>query len=268
MEVQDLVLHIEKLGLSNKEARVYLACLALEMASVQAIADEAAIKRVTAYVILESLMVLGLVRQTVKGKKTFFVAEDPAQLEILLRRRADELSEQSHNLKQMLPKLKALRTTTKDLPEVKFYTGVESVRGMMDEFFRISRGTGKEILSLNNVDELNQFFPEHSIGQANPNHPLRGIKNRVVYTSARGPLPSTRAENHARSSRYVSYDKYPVSGNVAILGDMLIIVTMVGKTPVGVKIRNAEMGKVMKVLFEMVWDYTAILEQSKPRAQV
>ena len=266
MEVQDLVLHIEKLGLSNKEARVYLACLSLEMASVQTIADEAAIKRVTAYVILESLMVLGLVRQSVKGKKTMFAAEDPAQLEILLRRRADELSEQSANLRQMLPKLKAMRSTSKDLPEVKYYTGVESVRGLMDEFFRVSRGAGREVLSLNNVDELNQFFPEHSVGQSDTNHPLRGMKNRVVYTCASGPLPINRSENQVRSLRYVPYEKYPVSGNMAIAGDMLVIVTMVGKAPIGVKIHNAEMGKAMKVIFEMVWDYTATLAPAKPRA--
>jgi predicted transcriptional regulator len=256
MDVQDLVPQIEGLGLSNKEARVYLACLGLEMASVQGIADEAAVKRVTTYVILEGLMALGLVSQNIKGKKTYFVPEDPSRLETLLRRRSDELSEQNKSLKEMLPKLEALRNTQRDLPEVKYYSGVESVRGLLTEFLAASRGSANEILSINNSDELTKFLPEHETGPKQANHPLWGSKNRVVYTSEHGPRPSLRTQDQMRGARYVPFAHYPLSGNVAIAGDTLVMTTMVGKTPIGVKIRNAEMGKAMAAIFEMTWEYS------------
>jgi sugar-specific transcriptional regulator TrmB len=80
---------------------------------VQLISDQSGIKRVTSYVILESLVGLGLVSQSVKGKKTLFVAEDPTNLERLLQRRQDELGEQQQNLKLLLPKLSTLRSVPK-----------------------------------------------------------------------------------------------------------------------------------------------------------
>ena len=107
--MHDLVTQIEDLGLSNKETKVYLACLQLGAASVQSIADSAAIKRVTAYVILEALGALGLITRLVKAKKTYFMAEDPIKLEGLLKRRADDLVEQQANLKALLPRLIELR---------------------------------------------------------------------------------------------------------------------------------------------------------------
>jgi sugar-specific transcriptional regulator TrmB len=116
MNDQLLISHVEELGLSNKEARVYLASLGLGPASVQKIADEAGIKRVTTYVILESLVGLGLVSQTVKGKKTYFVAEDPVNLERLIERRRQELKEQKQNFDHILPELQNLKMQPKDSP--------------------------------------------------------------------------------------------------------------------------------------------------------
>src|SRR6266699_2317106 len=103
MNDQQLISHVEELGLSNKEARVYLASLALGPSPVQKIADDSGIKRVTTYVILESLVGLGLVSQTSKGKKTYFIAEDPINLERLLDKREQEIQDQKHNFSQILP---------------------------------------------------------------------------------------------------------------------------------------------------------------------
>src|SRR3954466_8633839 len=113
MNNEQLISHIEDLGLSNKEGRVYVACLSIGPSPVQRIADESGIKRVTTYVILESLVGLGLVSQSIKGKKTYFIAEDPINLERLIDRRAQELKEQKQNFDVILPELQGLKTQPK-----------------------------------------------------------------------------------------------------------------------------------------------------------
>src|SRR4051812_6506264 len=91
---EQMIRQIEEFGLSEKEARVYLASLMLGPAGVQRIADQAGIKRVTTYVILESLIHVGLVSQSLRGKKTFFVAEDPVSLQRLLEKKQREIADQ------------------------------------------------------------------------------------------------------------------------------------------------------------------------------
>lgn len=102
MQEQEIISAIEELGLSNKEARVYVAALSAGASSVQRLADQSGIKRVTVYVILESLMGMGLMSQTSKGKKTYFVAEDPANLHRLVDKRQQEVSAQQQGLDALI----------------------------------------------------------------------------------------------------------------------------------------------------------------------
>ena len=61
-----------ELGLSEKEASVYLASLELGASSVQKISQQAKINRATTYVIIESLSKKGLMSTMEKAGKIFF----------------------------------------------------------------------------------------------------------------------------------------------------------------------------------------------------
>jgi sugar-specific transcriptional regulator TrmB len=262
MEVHDLVSQIEDLGLSNKEAKVYLACLGLGASSVQSIADRAGIKRVTTYVILESLAGLGLVTRSVKAKKTYFIAENPAHLESLLKKRADDLAEQVIGLKQILPQLSALRAVPKELPEVKIYDGVDAVSQLCSDFFTTEKDKRSEILQLSNIEELSLILPGRALARVNSEQARVQRRSRLLYTSEKGAIYQGEDRNKARESRFLPPDKYPISGEVAILGQSVLIISLVQSRPVGVVIRNTEMTATLKVVFEMAWELSALFNEN------
>src|SRR3990172_512112 len=99
---------LEKLGFSEKEAKVYLAALELGEDSVQNIAKKAGINRATTYVILEKLMASGLISTYEKGKKTFIVAEDPKELLQILEEEKQEVLNREKDLKSNLSQLAAI----------------------------------------------------------------------------------------------------------------------------------------------------------------
>ena len=70
MKFNAFVQHLVTVGFSEKEARVYLACLEAGTASVAVVAEKAGVKRSTAYVMLESLSRRGLVQPATSGKKS------------------------------------------------------------------------------------------------------------------------------------------------------------------------------------------------------
>src|SRR6185369_9751717 len=102
--------------------------LMLGPATVQKIADQSGIKRVTTYVILESLNNLGLVSQSTKGKKTYFVAEEPSQLRRLLQKKEQAIKEQQSHFDAILPELNQLKTLPTESPNVRFYDTAEGIR--------------------------------------------------------------------------------------------------------------------------------------------
>lgn len=78
---------LQKAGLNETEAKIYLAALELGQTSVSRIARKSGIKRTTVYLSLENLIHKGLMSQIVKDGKKYFFAEDPRNLERLMKRK-------------------------------------------------------------------------------------------------------------------------------------------------------------------------------------
>ncbi|HUC87270.1 MAG TPA: helix-turn-helix domain-containing protein, partial [Candidatus Saccharimonadales bacterium] len=107
MQIIDLAARLEPLGLTDKEARVYVAALFLGPSSVQRIATQAEVNRATAYVILDQLAEYGLVSQSQEKSKTVYVAEPPEALGTLFTRQQHEIELRKQELKRLLPDLQA-----------------------------------------------------------------------------------------------------------------------------------------------------------------
>ena len=254
MNEQDLISHIEELGLSNKEAKVYVACLKSGPSAVQRIADQAGIKRVTTYVILESLVGLGLVSQSIKGKKTYFIAEEPSNLSRLLDKREQELKDQQENFKYVLPELMSLKTIPKESPNVKFYDSVDGMKTMMNEFLlRGNRDDVDDPCGIGNLDELYRFFPDFRVAAGNPQRKQAGIKSRYLYTSVEGDILKDSDDTSNRISRYIPFDKFPMSGDFTIIGNAVMILSLAGPRPIGISIESHEITQGFKAIFEAAW---------------
>lgn len=250
---EQLISHIEELGLSNKEARVYVACLLAGPSAVQRIADQAGIKRVTTYVILESLVGLGLVSQSIKGKKTLFIAEDPNNLRRLLEKREQELKEQTANFEQILPELAGLKTVPKESPNVKFFDSADGIKSIMRTFLSGNQSQGDMVYGYSNLDQLYAFFPEFRTSGSNPARVQEGIGSRIIYTSVDGPVLGESDIVKNRQSRWVPADKYPLNGDYTIVGDHVVMLSLTGSKPLGITIDSHEIAVGLRAIFELSW---------------
>jgi sugar-specific transcriptional regulator TrmB len=255
---EQLISNLQDLGLSDKESRVYIANLALGPSSVQKIADQAGIKRVTTYVILESLVSLGLVSQSVKGKKTFFIAEDPVSLSRLIAKREEELKDQKANFDAILPQLQGLKNLPQDSPSVKFYDGAEGIKSIVKTFYRSVDAEGvKKVYGISNIDQLWSMFPEFREAESNPSRIKSGITSQIIYTTKEGPIFGLNDASKLRESRYVPVDKYPLNGDISIVGSHLLLISLTGPKPVAVTIKSQEIVNGMLAFFHLAWEAAA-----------
>jgi HTH-type transcriptional regulator, sugar sensing transcriptional regulator len=251
---EELLSAVEDLGLSQKEARVYVANLMLGPSTVQKIADQADIKRVTTYVVLESLAGLGLVSQSNHGKKTYFTAEDPISLRRLLEKKEQQVADQKVAFESILPDLRGLESLPADTPNVKFYNSTEGINSLMKVFFALQAEAGEEVLyGISNLDQVDQFFPEIERNLLNPERLKAGIKSRFLYTSSKGPVLQRTDDKSLRESKYIPMDKYPLNGDFTILGDTIIMLSLVGK-PLGITIKSEEIAKGLTTIFNLAWE--------------
>jgi len=85
MELEILPLELRKLGLTEKQALVYLTALELGYTSIQKIAQKAKISRPTTYEIVKTLEQKGLISESKDKNKRYFIAESPDKLLGILR---------------------------------------------------------------------------------------------------------------------------------------------------------------------------------------
>lgn len=128
---QDLAHNLEQIGLSPKEAQVYLALLSLESSTAYEIAQHCEVKKPTVYVILEDLRQKGLVLKVPHAKKALFAAKDLGEY----------LAEQRGKLnvvQSMMPRLMSLGDKNK--PKVYFFNGIRGFAEAMNYKFDSMRG--------------------------------------------------------------------------------------------------------------------------------
>jgi len=112
---------LKQAGLSQKEARVYLASLELGPASISQIATRAQLKRPTVYLVMSDLMKKSFIIKILKGRRTFYRAENPEKI-------VTDLRSKLVKLEKAAPQLESLYQNPPRKAKVRFYEGREEIK--------------------------------------------------------------------------------------------------------------------------------------------
>lgn len=135
--MEHLLEPLKNLGLSEKEAKIYLALLQLGPATPYQIANKAEIKRPTAYVIAEELVEKGLIVHVPGEDKKRYIARTPDAF-------IEEQSEKLRAARAILPELRSFQKGTVEKPSIMYYEGIEGTRQAYD--YKKRELHGKEIV--------------------------------------------------------------------------------------------------------------------------
>ena len=116
---------LKDFGLSEHEALVYFASLALGPATIQKIAEAAEVKRTTVYTIVESLKQKGLMNIELRGLKKVYSPENPEKLETVLDVKKQKLA-------KLLPEFSALYNLKGGESFIKYYEGLEASKSVYE----------------------------------------------------------------------------------------------------------------------------------------
>jgi len=237
------------MGLSEKEAKVYLAALEIGRATADQLAKQAKIVRSTTYVQLESLMKMGLMSTYEEGKKTFFAPESPEYLKRIFELKKKEFEAKEKELSDFLPQLLQKFEGAGERPLVRFFNGKEGITAMREETLQLQKN--ERILIMYSYDALKKIYSEQELRSYTAKRVDKGIVVRSIYTRKEGPLaPEDITANTER--RFVSYDRMPLSSDFFIFQNKVAIMAL--EEPVfGIVVESKEIANSFRTLFELVW---------------
>lgn len=244
-----LIQELQQIGLSEKEAQVYLACLELGQATVQKISQKAKINRATAYFILDLLRKRGLVSSVEKGKTSLFAAEPPEQLINVLKKQEIEIQQKEKHFRSILPDLRSIYNLIEEKPIVRYYEGIEGLRTMQEDFLKTN---DKEIEAIFSKDDVDRVFENENIDHVK-RRMSKGIKSRVIFTSSKGDIFQKDADKYMRSSLHIDQRKYPILCDITFYDHKIAIANLRGKLS-GVIIESKDVITTMRSIFNLAWE--------------
>ncbi len=241
------------MGLSEKEAKVYLASLELGPSPVQTISLKAKVNRATTYVVIDSLTEMGLMSTYDEGKKTYFAAEQPERFLDYLKSREAEAREKTRILEEKMPELKSL-FAFKDKPIVKYYEGIEGLRSVQMDFIE-TLNSGETVYTFLPLDEFYESHLKDNVSDIRQKRMTKKIRMDIIYTSKRGRQIAYEKDerNTLKEFLYIDYKRYPFGGGMNIYGDKVFMIDYKGKTG-GIVIENKTLANMLTVFFKLIWN--------------
>lgn len=234
---------LQAYGLSEKQAKVYLASLEIGSAPVQKIAQKAQLSRSTVYEVLESLVHRGFVSIFMKKRIKYFSAEDPDQIIRLAESKAAVL-------RDALPELNAIVGDSRKRPTVRFYQNREEMKIILDSILE----EASDLICFASVDD---FF--HELGD----YQQRFLKKRI---SKKIPLrvilrDSEKARERQRLGQQelrqvkIVPNNFPFHGLFYVWKNKIAMFSFTSDF-VAVVIESKELSSMQRAFFEHLWEIT------------
>lgn len=237
---------LQEVGLTKEETSVYLAGLELGEDSVQNIAKKAGIKRPTAYLVINSLIEKGLFYQTFKGKKRYFGAQNPKDLEINLKRKELELA-------KIMPELNSIYNTLESKPKVRFYEGVAGAMAVYNDMLDSTPKNG-EMLSFAGIKNFFETFPKEFAAEYFTRRVKKNIRPRIIALDSVESRQWLRdSEKEMRDILLISEDQFNFSGDIEIYGDKVALISY-KENFMTIIIESQEISDMQRSMFNLIWN--------------
>lgn len=232
-----------ELGLDEKEAKVYLASLALGSTTAQKIAEEAGVKRTTTYNIIDELRNKGLIIVEFKGFKKFFTPAPPERLEAMVLERKEILEAN-------MPALEAIYNLKADEGSIKYYKGIKACQdvywGLLSKM-----QSGEDYLVLTDQKrwfELDPSFAKKFIEK----RAKRNINIRLLFQESEIAREHQKFQNNYNESIKILPPGSPLNTNLIITPHQVVIHQLVPPIFTMV-IENQNIIELHRETFEIIW---------------
>jgi predicted transcriptional regulator len=241
---------LASVGLSEKEARVYLALLSIGSGTIQEISESSGVNRGTTYLAVDALKERGLLSVSPSDKRTSYVAEHPRRIMDLVAADMRTAEERRTRARDVIPELEAMYRSDDVKPVVTYFEGEDGLRTLRfalsgipsdacDAFMRLDRALAEAARS----DESLRF------------RSFSGKRRfRFLYVSdGSHPVPAFPSDaGESVEVRIASANPFDFHGEIGILD---AVVYLVNPEPhlMGCIIHSRNMAKLFRAQFELAW---------------
>lgn len=249
--MKDIVPILQSLGFLDSEMKTYLASLQNGPSTVLELTKHTNLSRQATYVVIDELTERGLMSSVLRGKKKYYVAEDPDKLLSYAQRKEAEMKDRLHDLEQLLPEMK-LRVGG-EKPVVKYFEGKEGYRTVVADI-RLSKA--KVLYEILDYDAKKAILPREEGKNVKDALEKTGMKMYGFYAG------TPRGESGITERYYLPEGEKDFNSCIAIYDDKIAFFTYTGKIH-SIIIENKDLTRAMEILFKRAFKGAGDLKNEK-----
>jgi sugar-specific transcriptional regulator TrmB len=241
---------LTSIGLSEKEAKIYLTLLEIGSQPISVAAKKANINRTTSYLIIDDLKKKGLVSTFTKESIKYVTAEPPESILKFLQLEQNRLENQKTNIQEHITELKSIQHKSAHKPKVYFYEGLQGIIQTYQDTINVGQTIYAIECDSEMSTEIEEYLHDHYI-------PERIKKN--IYAEAIMPDSKENQEVKKRDSKEYRKTKlidkpfFNFKVDLNIYGNKTAFIVFEGNNYMSVIIESEEIANSLKALFKIVW---------------
>jgi len=237
---------LRTIGLTDKEAKTYLAILEEGQSTIKPIALRAGLHRTSVYNFIGHLVELGLITQTEIRGRMHYKANPPEKL-------IEIQKERTRLLEKSLPQFLSVYNEKSAKPKISYYEGAEQIKNIGREVLKCKT----EVLYFWAGPELTDITGGEAFwNKINDDRVKKNVAVRLVRFEGKESLyeKSESGPENLRQTRFAPKNLEKVvehglaiydTGKVGIFGSR--------EEGYGILIESTSFAKTMKMLFELMW---------------
>lgn len=233
---------LKRLGFSQKQAKVYLACLEMGPSSVIQVSRKTEITRGSTYDVLEKMLARGYVSKVHVDKRVKFSAVDPDALKWRFENRL-------RDFEIALPELRGQFNKTAH-PKVRYFEGIDGIKRVYADTLTATT----EILNYANSKEIRLHWPnydeEYVVKRFQKKIPLKGI----APDDDAGKRVQKEDKKYLRETCLLSSKEFRFTNEINIYDNKVAITSFHGEL-IGIIIESQEIADTQRDIFKMAWAF-------------
>ena len=242
MVSSDILTH---LGFSEKEARIYVACLEVGEGTVMKLSRKSGITRGSTYDILEEMLDKGYVSKVHKDKHMVF---SPVNPEILRKRYEERL----RHFELAMPEFIGLYNK-QSRPKVRYFEGIEGIKRVYEDTLTAST----DILNYANSQAIRNYWRDYDAEYVRTRAQKKIFLKGVAPSDEFGRKVKREDRDSYRETRLLPENEFRFTNEINIY-DNKVAITSFSNELIGIIIESKEIADTQRDIFKMAWAFAKL----------